>query len=138
MQLFYRPTLRTFKIITLIGLFAFVFLYFLVIDGRYKSDLENFKSLVFNRDKFINQIAVPNNRIYPVASNFERIDWHDWKFIEYERNRNGPGENGKPFVLTDPADIELNDKLFKIEGLYAVVSDKISVNRSVPDTRLPQ
>ena len=138
MQLFFRPTLRTFKVITFIALFAFVFLYILVIDGRYKSDLENFRRVVFNRDKFINEIAVPKSKVYPVPSNYDRKDWHDWKFIEYEKNRKGPGENGKPFILTDPADIELNDKLFKIEGLYVVVSDKISVNRSVPDTRLPQ
>lgn len=66
----------------------------------------------------------------------ERKDWHDYAFIKYERKRKGPGEQGKPVILTDPLDIELNDKLFKTEGLYPIVSDKISVNRSVPDTRL--
>ena len=89
-------------------------------------------------DVIFNKKLPSAGKIYPVATNYERKDWHDWKFIEYEKNRKGPGENGKPFNLTDPADIELNDKLFKIEGLYVVVSDKISVNRSVPDTRLPQ
>lgn len=69
---------------------------------------------------------------------YERKDWHDWEFIEYEKSRQGPGEQGKPHVLTDPGDIELNEKLFPVEGLYAVISDKISVNRSVPDTRLPE
>lgn len=75
---------------------------------------------------------------YSMASSCEKKDWHDWKFIEYEKNRKGPGEQGKPFKLTDPEDIELNNQLFEVEGLYVIVSDKISVNRSVPDTRLPQ
>jgi polypeptide N-acetylgalactosaminyltransferase len=75
---------------------------------------------------------------YPVATNYERKDWHDWKFIENEKLRVGPGENGTAFHLSDPEDIALNYKLFAIEGLYAIISDKISVNRSVPDTRLPE
>jgi hypothetical protein len=74
---------------------------------------------------------------YPFATSYERKDWHDWKFIEYEKTRTGPGEQGKSFELTDPDEIELNRKLSEIEGCYVIVSDKISVNRSVPDTRMP-
>lgn len=70
-----------------------------------------------------------------LISEDEKKDWHDWKFIEYEKSREGPGEQGKSYVLTDPKEIELNEKLFKVEGLYVVVSDKISVNRSIPDYR---
>lgn len=69
-----------------------------------------------------------------IAEN-EKKDWHDYEFIAYERSREGPGEQGKPFVLTEPHDIELNQELFNEEGLYVVVSDKISVNRSIPDYR---
>lgn len=77
-------------------------------------------------------------KIYPVATNLEKIDWHDWNFIEYEKSRTGPGEQGRPFRLTDKKDKDFNKKLFRIEGLSAVVSDKISVNRSVPDIRHPK
>lgn len=77
-------------------------------------------------------------RNYPVVQNYEKKDWHDWKFIEYEASRTGPGEQGRPYELTDPKEIELNEKLFKVEGNFVIVSDKISVNRSVPDTRLPE
>lgn len=73
---------------------------------------------------------------YPVATNFERIDWHDYKFMAYELTREGPGEHGSGVVLTDPAEIKQNKELFESEGLYVLVSDKISVNRSVPDERL--
>jgi hypothetical protein len=137
MQFAFRPSLRAFKIITLIAVITSVLLYFLLIDGRHRSEVENLKRVVFKRDEFINELAGPKDMIYPVAQNYNRKDWHDWKFIESEKLREGPGEKGRPFNLTDPKDIALNQKLFKIEGLYVIASDKISVNRSVPDTRLP-
>ena len=128
MKLILRPSLRTFKVITISALLSFILLYLLIIDDHYFLEVENLKNYVYNHKKFNHKLS----------DNLDRKDWHDWQFIKLEKERKGPGENGQPFDLTDPADIELNDKLFKIEGLYVVVSDKISVNRSVPDTRLPQ
>ena len=61
-------------------------------------------------------------------------DWHDYKFMEFEANQTGPGEQGKAFELTDK-DREENDALLAKYGFYPLVSDKISVNRSVPDVR---
>lgn len=72
---------------------------------------------------------------YPKAMNYERKDWHDYEFIKYEAGRKGPGEQGQGVTLTDPKDIELDKILQPIEGLHVVVSDKISVNRSIKDTR---
>lgn len=72
---------------------------------------------------------------YPQAVDHERRDWHDYEFIKYEASRKGIGEQGEGFQLIDAAEIELGDKLNQEEGLTVVVSDKISVNRSVPDTR---
>lgn len=132
-----RPSLKAYKIITLVALLVFVSLYFLLIDKHYKTEVFNLKRVVLKNDDFINEFMAKKDKSYPVETNYERKDWHDWKFIEYERKRKGPGEQGKPFELTDPKDIELNEKLFRVEGLFVVVSDKISVNRSVPDTRLP-
>ena len=82
-----------------------------------------------------NKLLVHRKNIYPVVTNYEMIDWHDYEFINYEASRRGPGENGTAVFLTDPAEIELDIELYKIEGLSVVVSDKISVNRSVPDVR---
>lgn len=82
-----------------------------------------------------NKLLVHNKNIYPIVTNYEMIDWHDYKFIKYEASRRGPGENGTAVFLTDPSEIELDFELYKIEGLSVVVSDKISVNRSVPDVR---
>lgn len=75
---------------------------------------------------------------YPFATNYDRKDWHDYAFIAYEKSRIGPGEHGQPVTLTDPKEIEENEKLKQSDGLSAVISDKISVLRSVPDVRLPQ
>lgn len=137
MKLFLRPSLRHFKLITFLALFVFLLLYFVVIGGWQKNS-ETFRKVEFIFQENSSELAVLHDKAYPVVTNYQRKDWHDWKFINYEKNREGPGENGKSFKLTDPEEIELNKKLFKTEGLYVVVSDKISVNRSVPDTRLPQ
>lgn len=56
-------------------------------------------------------------------------------FMKYERTRKGAGEQGRSHVLTNISEIELDRKLVMEEGLSVVVSDKISVNRSIPDTR---
>lgn len=75
---------------------------------------------------------------YPYVKDFERKDWHDYDFIATEASREGPGEHGQPYTLTNPAEIALNAKVYDTEGFYAIVSDKVSVNRSVPDTRDPR
>lgn len=55
--------------------------------------------------------------------------------MKYERTRKGPGEQGRSCILTNTSEIDLNEKLVQEEGLSVVVSDKISVNRSIHDTR---
>lgn len=64
-------------------------------------------------------------------------DWHDYEQIYKDRERVGPGENGAAVRLTNETEIALNDKLYKETGFSVVVSDKISVNRSIQDTRHP-
>lgn len=72
---------------------------------------------------------------YPVATNYERWDWNNYDFMKYESEREGIGEQGEGHKLTDSEDIELDTKLEEVEGLHVIVSDQISVNRSVRDTR---
>jgi hypothetical protein len=81
-------------------------------------------------------IVTTSERISSVAVDSEKKDWNDWNFINYEKTREGPGEQGKLFKLTDPEDIKLNDQRFEEEGVFVIASDKISVNRSVFDARL--
>jgi hypothetical protein len=93
--------------------------------------------LLFVENSKIKDVSISNCNIFPLATNYERKDWHDWEFIEYEKTREGPGEQGESFELTNPDDIKLNEEIYKIEGIYGIVSDIISVNRSILDTRLP-
>lgn len=76
-----------------------------------------------------NKLIQVNEIIYPLVTNYEKKNWHNYDFMDYEAQRVGPGENGTPYFLTDTEDIAKNDELFKDEGLYAVVSDKIALNR---------
>ncbi|CAO1307686.1 unnamed protein product [Diamesa tonsa] len=66
-----------------------------------------------------------------------KVDWHDYKFIEEESQRVGPGEQGKPVNDVEPNEEELNKQLFDENGYYGLISDKISVNRSISDLRHP-
>lgn len=72
---------------------------------------------------------------YPIATNYEKKDWHDYEFIKYEASREGLGEQGQAVELINPSWIAIDKKLNDAEGLHVFVSDKISVNRSIIDTR---
>ncbi|XP_058853232.1 polypeptide N-acetylgalactosaminyltransferase 10-like isoform X1 [Acipenser ruthenus] len=63
-----------------------------------------------------------------------RRDWHDQEAIRRDAARSGAGEQGRPFPLTD-ADRE--DQAYRENGFNIYVSDRISVNRSIPDIRHP-
>ncbi|XP_035790299.1 N-acetylgalactosaminyltransferase 6-like [Anopheles albimanus] len=62
------------------------------------------------------------------------IDWHNYEQIHQEAKRTGIGEQGKAGRLSEK-EAEMKDKLFKKNGFNAVLSDLISLNRSLPDIR---
>uniref|UniRef100_A0A3B4XQ21 Polypeptide N-acetylgalactosaminyltransferase n=1 Tax=Seriola lalandi dorsalis TaxID=1841481 RepID=A0A3B4XQ21_SERLL len=59
-----------------------------------------------------------------------RKDWHDYEAIKRDASRSGNGEQGKPFPLTDADRV---DQAYRENGFNIYVSDRISLNRSVPD-----
>ena len=65
-----------------------------------------------------------------------KIDWHDYKRIQEDLVRNGPGEQGLGYN-SDISEQRLKDKLFRENGFNALVSDQISLNRSLNDIRHP-
>uniref|UniRef100_A0AAY4EVG7 Polypeptide N-acetylgalactosaminyltransferase n=1 Tax=Denticeps clupeoides TaxID=299321 RepID=A0AAY4EVG7_9TELE len=62
------------------------------------------------------------------------IDWHDYEAIQKDALRTGNGEQGKPFPLTDADSV---DQAYRENGFNIYVSDKIALNRSLPDIRHP-
>lgn len=63
-----------------------------------------------------------------------KIDWHDYKLIEAEAKQQGIGEQGKRAFL--PADDnDKKEELYKVNGFNALLSDRIALNRSLPDIR---
>lgn len=68
----------------------------------------------------------------------EKIDWTDYRYLESERERSGPGEHGERYILKSDSDIKLNEQLIKVNGYSGLVSDHVSVNRSIKDIRHPK
>lgn len=68
--------------------------------------------------------------------NYERVSWEDTQQIYRDSLRVGFGEHGEPGILTDPKEIKKNEELQREFGTSVLISDKISVNRSIPDRRV--
>lgn len=67
-------------------------------------------------------------------ANRMKIDWHNYQLIEAERRRTGIGEHGVPAFVPDDEEAE-RKRLFDLNGFNGLLSDYISVNRSVKDIR---
>ncbi|XP_030681931.1 polypeptide N-acetylgalactosaminyltransferase 10 isoform X3 [Nomascus leucogenys] len=61
-------------------------------------------------------------------------DWHDKEAIQRDAQHVGNGEQGRPYPMTDA---ERVDQAYRENGFNIYVSDKISLNRSLPDIRHP-
>lgn len=64
----------------------------------------------------------------------EKIDWHDYKQIIDDLQRKGVGEQGAPAKLSE-SEQSLYDSIFKVNGFNGALSDKIALDRSLPDIR---
>lgn len=64
----------------------------------------------------------------------EKIDWHDYEAMRKDALREGTGEQGKAAYLGSSAFSDY-EKLFKVNGFNAALSDKIALDRAVPDIR---
>jgi hypothetical protein len=138
-MLYVSGKIRKLEVISAVLIIGSIFLCISFIRGYYESQMRYIKmeSALYKEtlDRLKVKISMPR---YPFATTYERKDYNDYSFIEYEKSREGAGEQGEPYVLTDFQDIERNKKLVEKFGFYCVASDKISVNRSLPDLRLPQ
>jgi polypeptide N-acetylgalactosaminyltransferase len=63
-----------------------------------------------------------------------KVDWHDYKLIEAESKQKGIGEQGKSAFLS-ANDSAKKEELYKVNGFNGLLSDRIALNRSLPDIR---
>ncbi|EAT48275.1 AAEL000639-PA [Aedes aegypti] len=102
-------------ILKLLFVFSCMIITVVLIIHKYQS-LSNFKKALYYRyvseDSFFNGSPRNVDRV--------RVDWHDYAYMEYEAEREGPGEHGKPLKLEKLEDIKLNEKLFKENGYSAL------------------
>lgn len=85
-----------------------------------------------NSALFVEEVDSLNETQIVIIENLK--NWEDTKFIEYEANRTGYGEQGKA-VLYNQSLPNTDVEDFKRFGYNKTVSDLISVNRSVSDYR---
>lgn len=64
-------------------------------------------------------------------------NWIRKDLIEQDSRRAGFGEHGTDVILTDSKEIAMNEVLYQKTGFSVVVSDKISINRSLPEVVHP-
>uniref|UniRef100_A0A3B4TK59 UDP-N-acetyl-alpha-D-galactosamine:polypeptide N-acetylgalactosaminyltransferase 10 (GalNAc-T10) n=1 Tax=Seriola dumerili TaxID=41447 RepID=A0A3B4TK59_SERDU len=73
--------------------------------------------------------------IHPIQVGLDgvrRTDWHDYEAMRRDAARVGNGEQGKPFPLSETDQV---DQAYRENGFNIYVSDRISLNRSLPDIR---
>lgn len=79
----------------------------------------------------VHLVAIPPAASINLSS---KIDWHNYEQIEQDSRRQGMGEQGKPVNLGSEYD-EAKEELYKVNGFNALLSDKIALDRALPDIR---
>lgn len=78
-------------------------------------------------------IKVRQNAIF-TGTALRKKDWHDNEGIRADAAKSGFGEQGKPVPMSDG---DRSEKAYIENGFNIYISDKISLNRSLPDIRHP-
>lgn len=138
-MLYVSGKIKKLEVISAALIIGSIFICISFIRSYYEDQIRHYKmeSAIYKEtlDRLKTKVSMPR---YPFATSYERKDYHDYWFMEIESVREGPGEHGEPYVLDDYQDIKRNTELAERFGFYCVASDHISVNRSLPDIRLPQ
>jgi hypothetical protein len=138
-MLYISGKVKKLDLISIILIVSFIVISISLIKNYYEGEVAQYRfETVQYKDAFVRlkkQVAMPR---YPFATNYDRKDYHDYEFIEAESLREGPGEQGSRVELTSQEDRAKNRENFQKFGYFTATSDAISVNRSLPDVRLPR
>lgn len=139
MLIYLSGKIKKLDLISILLIIASLIVCVIFIRSHFDDQITNLKREAFlYRDALSGILKRAARPRYSFATQYEKIDYHNYKFMEEEAAREGPGEQGKPFYLTDPDEVEQSQELLRKFGFAVMVSDKISVNRSLPDVRLPE
>lgn len=105
------------------------------VENKFKSafsELSHVENQIQKHVKLLNAAERPNS----FFRNYEKtkIDWHDYEYIEAEKMQTGIGEQGKRAKVNEDEDEERERMALKA-GFNAMLSDRIALNRSLPDIR---
>ncbi|XP_017097608.2 putative polypeptide N-acetylgalactosaminyltransferase 10 [Drosophila bipectinata] len=92
------------------------------------------ESVLSHTDLDILKVQRNGSFILPLPKG-HRKDWHDYEAMKEDSLRIGLGEQGKPAELTDPMDDPAKKEIQDQHGFNGLLSDRISLNRSLPDAR---
>ncbi|XP_045480416.1 N-acetylgalactosaminyltransferase 6-like [Harmonia axyridis] len=98
----------------------------------YRIFIKNPKNEISFRESFLKKAVFGPEDV--LILNGEKIDWHNYQLIEEDSKKKGPGEQGKSAVLKNN-EMENYEELYKVNGFNAALSDKIALDRSIPDIR---
>ncbi|KAL8612926.1 hypothetical protein ACOMHN_035003 [Nucella lapillus] len=99
--------------------------------GRRGMAVETFINANAPLDK---QAEVVKMGVEEAEDSADKMDWHDYKAIEREKLRQGPGEQGQAYIMSQ-AEEQQKGQLYKTNGFNALASDKISLHRALKDIR---
>ncbi|XP_028173717.1 polypeptide N-acetylgalactosaminyltransferase 10-like [Ostrinia furnacalis] len=84
----------------------------------------------------VKPVDAPEKPPYFVPTSAKKKDWHNYTQIREDQNREGIGEHGQPAELPEK-DSALEERLYAENGFNGALSDRIPLNRSLPDIRHP-
>jgi polypeptide N-acetylgalactosaminyltransferase len=108
-----------------------------------EASLEDHKSLLLQQIEKIKHFQVVKPKtFFDEKHNLIglKMDWHNYEQIRREKHRFGVGEHGIGVHFQNQSYTEklLRQKLYAENGFNGLLSDKISLNRSIPDIRLKE